>query len=133
MIGRGALIKPWIFTEIKEQRMWDISSNERLEIVKTFTSNGLEHWGSDLQGVEKTRTFLLGWLSFHCRYVPVGLLEHPPHKINQRPESFIGRDELETLLSSPRVDDWIKISSMFLGPPNDNFKFIPKHKSSSYG
>ncbi|KAM3962766.1 dihydrouridine synthase 3 [Aphomia sociella] len=132
MIGRGALIKPWIFTEIKEQKLWDISSKERFEIIKKYTNYGLEHWGSDMQGVENTRRFLLEWLSFLYRYVPVGLLERPPQKINERPPTYFGRDDLETLMASGNCADWIKISEMLLGPVPDGFKFLPKHKTNSY-
>lgn len=90
-------------------------------MLKKFSNYGLEHWGSDTQvhhiylfilmnhmipfdfrfisfyllflikGVEKTRSFLLNWISFLCRYVPVGLLEKLPTRINERPPAFYGR------------------------------------------
>ncbi|XP_045404876.1 tRNA-dihydrouridine(47) synthase [NAD(P)(+)]-like [Lemur catta] len=132
MIARGALLKPWLFTEIKEQRHWDISSSERLDILRDFTNYGLEHWGSDTQGVERTRRFLLEWLSFLCRYVPVGLLEQLPQRINVRPPYYLGRDHLETLMASQKSADWIRISEMLLGPVPPNFVFLPKHKANAY-
>ena len=132
MLARGALIKPWLFTEIKERRDWDISSGERFALLQRFASHGLEHWGSDDKGVESTRRFLLEWLSFLHRYIPLGLLERTPQRLNWQPPAFVGRDDLETLMGSTSGADWVRLTTMLLGPPPPGFRFEPKHKSNSY-
>ena len=109
MIARGALIKPWIFEEIATNQYLDKSASERLGYIEQFVRHGLENWGSDELGVGTTRRFLLEWLSFSCRYVPLGILEHLPPKFGDRPPAFRGRSELETLLCSSNYKDWIKI------------------------
>jgi len=135
MLARGALIKPWLFKEIKENREWDISSSERFDLIKKYTDYGLEHWGTDSVGVENTRYFLLNWMSFLHRYIPVGLLERHPIGICDRPMPFVGRDDLETLFASRKVSDWIKISEMVLGPVKDKERFEhfkPKHEAAAW-
>lgn len=132
MVARGALIKPWIFEEINSQQYLDKSSTERLEIIKNYSQFAMEHWGTDEYGIALSRRFLCEFLSFFHRYIPYGILERYPIKLNERPENWKGRNDLETLLGSNDYKDWIKISEMFLGPAGDNFNFTPKHKSSSY-
>lgn len=109
MAARGALIKPWLFEEIEAGQYLDKSSSERLQLIERFCRYGLEAWGSDEIGVGQTRRFLLEWLSFACRYVPVGLLEYLPPNIQDRPPRYRGRDELETLMASLNFKDWIKL------------------------
>lgn len=133
MLARGALVKPWLPREIKERKVLDVSASERFAMLQSFVQYGLEHWGSDPQGVRLTRRFLLEWLSFMCRYVPAGLLEKGHSQgLSQRPPAYRGRDDLETLLSSANPQDWIKISEMLLGPVPPGFAFTPKHKANSY-
>ena len=120
MVARGALIKPWIFEEIAARQHLDKSASQRLDLVRDYCRYGLECWGSDEFGVATTRRFLLEWLSFacrsvpprlservelncwplFCRYVPVGILERLPARINDRPPAWRGRNEMETLLAS---------------------------------
>ncbi|RLV95802.1 tRNA-dihydrouridine [Spathaspora sp. JA1] len=132
MVARGALIKPWIFEEVESQQYLDKSATERLDILKTYADFAIEHWGSDDYGVQLARRFMCEFLSFTHRYIPVGILERLPPKINERPPKWKGRNELETLLASTDYKDWIKITEMFLGKAGEEFQFIPKHKSNSY-
>ena len=109
MIGRGALIKPWLFEEIEKGQYLDKSATERLGYIEKFARYGLEAWGADEVGIGTTRRFLLEYLSFACRYVPVGMLDYLPPNINDRAPAFRCRNDLEALLSSGDVKDWIKI------------------------
>jgi hypothetical protein len=52
------------------------------------------HFGTDTAGVNTTRRFLCEALSFQYRYVPIGLLEYLPPRINDRSPLYRGRDEL---------------------------------------
>lgn len=101
-------------------------------MLKDFVKFGLEHWGTDQKGVNRTRRYLLEWQSFLCRYVPVGILEHLPQKINDRPAPYYGRNDLETLMASDQAVDWIKLSELLLGSVPHDFEFAPKHKANAF-
>ena len=109
MVARGALVKPWVFEEIEKGQYLDKSATERLSLIEQYVRFGLETWGSDEMGVGLTRRFLLEWLSFAHRYVPVGIMEHLPPSLQDRPPAWKGRNDLETLLGSDNYKDWIKI------------------------
>lgn len=132
MVARGALIKPWIFEEVDAQQYLDKSASERLEHLRTFANFAVEHWGLDTYGIENARRFMCEFMSFTHRYIPVGILERLPPRLNQRPPKWKGRNELETLLGSTDYKDWIKVTEMFLGKTSPEFSFVPKHKSNAY-
>ncbi|KAL3153927.1 hypothetical protein ABBQ32_013490 [Trebouxia sp. C0010 RCD-2024] len=68
MTGRGALIKPWLFQEFKEQRELNPSTLERVGIYYQLVSYMKEHFGDDAKGRKKAFYFLPWHFNFLCRY-----------------------------------------------------------------
>jgi tRNA-dihydrouridine synthase 3 len=68
MVGRGALIKPWIFQEARDQQGWDPTMADRIEVYYKLTSYMKEHFGDDDLGRAKTWKFLPWHFSFFSRY-----------------------------------------------------------------
>jgi tRNA-dihydrouridine synthase 3 len=70
MLARGALIKPWLFREIREGRDWLPTAEERFSLLWRFTELLREHFGDDERGRIRLLRFLPWHLGFFCRYRP---------------------------------------------------------------
>lgn len=68
MTARGALIKPWIFQEVREKRTIHKDPVERLALNRRYAELAIEHFGDDEHGRERIRDFLAWHLGFFCRY-----------------------------------------------------------------
>jgi tRNA-dihydrouridine synthase 3 len=71
MVGRGALIKPWIFAEIQERRDFDPTAEQRVAIYRGFVGYLKEHFRDDDKGRKRAMFFLPWHLGFFCRYRPL--------------------------------------------------------------
>lgn len=69
MIARGALIKPWIFQEIREKRELALSAEQRVVLYHRLAGYFREHFGDDDLGHRRTMLFLPWHFGFFCRYV----------------------------------------------------------------
>jgi tRNA-dihydrouridine synthase 3 len=96
MAARGALIKPWIFKEVREGE-WDITADERLAIYRRYVELALDHWGRDDHGRARVRTFLRWHVGFWCRYAPRRADGSLPEM--QERQSIVSRSPLEALLA----------------------------------
>jgi tRNA-dihydrouridine synthase 3 len=127
MTARGALIKPWIFTELA-RGYWDITADERLAIYRRYVRLAREHWGRvphdgraeptseaspgaepkgetpvlDDYGRTRFRQFLRWHVGFWCRYAPRHLDGTWP-TMQTRESAFEARSPLEALFA--RTDD----------------------------
>jgi tRNA-dihydrouridine synthase 3 len=71
MTGRGALMKPWIFKEVKDGREWSPTAEERIGIYLTLCGYFKEHFRSDELGKKRYLEFMPWHFGFFCRYRPL--------------------------------------------------------------
>jgi tRNA-dihydrouridine synthase 3 len=107
MLARGALIKPWLLREIREDREWLPTADERFGLLFRFTTLLREHFGDDERGRTRAMRFLPWHLGFFCRYRPFPEAEfaeparrHP--LLQTRPADRDDVSPLEALLRDAR-------------------------------
>ena len=71
MIGRAALMKPWVFQELREGRELCLGTEERLRIYHRLATYFREHFGGDEKGRRATMRFLPWHFGFFHRYRPL--------------------------------------------------------------
>ena len=104
MVARAALIKPWIFREMRDG-YWDISADERLALYRRYAELAREHWGDDDHGLTRVRLFLKWHLDFWSRYMPRRTDGAYP-SMQHREASFVARSPLEALLARDDEQAW---------------------------
>jgi tRNA-dihydrouridine synthase 3 len=124
MLARGALIKPWLFREIREGRDWLPTADERFGFLLRFVGYLRDHFGDDERGRRRAMTFLPWHLGFFCRYRPLpeaeygpAALEHP--LIHQRHGFGAGLSPLETLLRDPREETHAALATLLIESGSD--------------
>lgn len=125
MIGRGALIKPWIFQELREKRDLNLTPQERIAIYLRLTIYMLEHFGNDTHGQRTVSNFLL-WhfdLFNRYRYLPEAQyhqdsLQHP--LIQTRLDNIYDGDPLEVVLAGYGKSFRQKLANAFVLCASDN-------------
>ena len=71
MLGRGALIKPWLFREIAEKQAWEPTAEQRLAVYHDLAQKMKAHVRDDEKGRERAMRFLPWHFEFFCRYRPL--------------------------------------------------------------
>lgn len=119
MLGRGALIKPWIFREIAERRAIEPDARERLGIALELAGYMKAHFRDDEKGRQRAMRFLPWHLGFFCRYRPfprdefeAKSREHPLMQTRQSDPDDL--PVLERLLRDPRDEVHERLAALLL-------------------
>jgi tRNA-dihydrouridine synthase 3 len=120
MLARGALIKPWLFREVRTGRAWEPTGEERVGLLWRLVELLREHFGEDERGRRRAMRFLPWHLNFLCRYRPLPedhyaetARRHP--LLQSRLEAGELRTPLERLLADPRPETHERLAEDLMG------------------
>jgi tRNA-dihydrouridine synthase 3 len=91
MLARGALIKPWLFEEIRDNTVLRPTPQERIAIYHRLSRFELEHFGADDLGRKRSLEFLTYQFNFL-------------HRFKYLPEETFGAQSREYPLMQSRLD-----------------------------
>ena len=119
MLARGALIKPWIFRELRTEKTWQPTAEERIGVLWRFVELLRDHFGADERGVKRAMRFLPWHLGFFCRYRPLPeepfaeqAREHP--LLQSRLDAGPFASPLERLLADARPEVHRDLATLLL-------------------
>lgn len=115
-VARGALIKPWIFQELKQRRAIRYDSAARWALMRRFYDLASEYFGVDEMGQGRVKRFFLWHLGFWHRYrhyTEADFRAAQPAALLQTRSEPVRGDENEALLASADPEDheriWLRV------------------------
>ncbi len=119
MLARGALIKPWLFREVRTAEAWEPTGEERVALLWRFVEMLREHFGEDDRGRKRAMRFLPWHLNFLCRYRPLPeetygeqSRQHP--LLQSRLDAVVSTTPLERLLADTRPETHARLADDLL-------------------
>lgn len=104
LVGRGCLIKPWLFKELISGEAWNPTLEERWAVMRRYLDFALEHFGDDEKGSSRAHRFVIWHLHFWHRWRAfdhAAFSAHLPDSlIQKRAEPLVTDDPEERLLAS---------------------------------
>jgi len=123
MLARGALIKPWLFREVREGRSWEPSAEERFSVVWRLVELLREHFGADERGRGRAMRFLPWHMGFFCRYRPLpeaayGVQSEDHPLLQSRLDPGPLDSPLERLLADTRKETHQRLAADLIDAPS---------------
>lgn len=124
MLGRGALIKPWLFREVAEQKAWEPDAPTRLGVYFDLAQKMKQHFRDDEKGHERAMRFLPWHFEFFCRYRPLSdarwvesARQHPLMQ-TRFPDDEGELPVLERLLRDARPEVHLRLAELLWSAPD---------------